>query len=402
MAKTSRSALFGAVARFREEDGPFFLPDNVKIAFSPSNAALKARFFRANPVLSVGDLRDASQLGLGETVPLELRASNRGLEICWTASGANFQQSLGHFGGRRNVTLTADWNPIRAVRAGLAAAQQRAHNEHVGNYLDRRVIGLAEGQTACFAALEAAVPKWLADYCRILQTLWGAPIGPEQVHVSLNLVELAWDALTPDTASLGARLFLHEWNTFIARAKHAFIVDRLEHDADGALRGIGASGEQLKLYRKTQDFLRFEAQITRKSGLKILKGACEKSESHTKLDLDDLPGFIRDLTTIAARVYPTILGVQQSVMLPPPVGLPLLLAKMARKPFERDVVDGLLNNGAVKCGNQNMYRFLRDLQRDGLVQIGPGKGVWSATRTFAQELRLLRRARENQSKWLAS
>lgn len=246
--------------------------------------------------------------------------------------------------------------------------------------------------------LEAAVPKWLADYRRILQTLWGVPIGPEQVHVSLNLIELAWDALTPDTASLGARLFLHEWNTSIARAKHAFIVDRLEHDADGALRGIGASGEQLKLYRKTQDFLRFEAQITHKSGLKILKGACEKSESHTKLDLDDLPGFIRDLTTIAARVYPTILGVQQSVMLPPPVGLPLLLAKMARKPFERDVVDGLLNNGAVKCGNQNMYRFLRDLQRDGLVQIGPGKGVWSATRTFAQELRLpVARAKTNRN-----
>lgn len=254
MAKTSRSALFGAVARFREEDGPFFLPDNLKIAFSPSNAALKARFLRANPILNIGELREASQLGLGELVPVELRGSNRGLEICWTASGANFQQSLGHFGRHRNVTLTVDWNPIRAVRARLAAAQQRAHNEHVGNYLDRRVVGLVDAQRACFAAIEEAIPKWNADYRGVLQKVWGAQLEPEQVHVSLNLIELAWDALTPDTASLGARLFLHEWNTSIARAKHAFIVDRLEHDADGALRGIGASGEQLKLYRKTQDF----------------------------------------------------------------------------------------------------------------------------------------------------
>ena len=299
--------------------------------------------------------------------------------------------------------MTADWNPIRAVRRALPAAKERAHNGNVDNYLDRRVVDLAEGQHACFAARSRRRSRrWRADYCRVLRALWGAPIEPEEVHVSLNMVELAWDALAPDAASLGARLFLHEWNRAIAQGKHAFIVDRLEHDADGVLRGIGARGELLKLYRKTQDFLRFEAQLTRKRGLKILKASCETKEIPVKLDLNDMPAFFRNLSTIAASVYPTILGVQRSVMLPPPAGLPLMLARLTRRPFERDVIDGLLNNGTVKCSNQNMYRFLRDLQRDGLVQIGPGKGFWSSTPSFADELRLLRRARENQAKWLAS
>jgi hypothetical protein len=89
-------------------------------------------------------------------------------------------------------------------------------------------------------------------------------------------------------------------------------------------------------------------------------------------------------------------------MITPPSGVALMLSKMARKSFERDVVEGILNNGTVKCRDQNMYRFLRTLSRDGLVQKGPGKGMWSATRSFDQELRLLRRARENQAKWLES
>lgn len=401
MASTSRSALYGAVARFRPEDGEFFLVDNIKVAFSPSTAALRARFVCAEPALVPGDLSDTTQLGLEESAPLEVRDSRRGIEISWASSGAKFQQSLGHFGRRGNVTLTADWNPLRAIRSGLSEAQQRAH-EREDNYLDRRVIGLAEGQSLCFAALENAIARWQVDYARILRTVWALPIEPEDVHVSLNMIEIAWDALTPHTASLGARLFLHEWNRSIAESKHAFEVERLEHYPDGALRSIGIGGEQLKLYRKTHDFLRFEAQISRKAGNKILRAACEKADKPSPIDLDDLPTFFQNLGTIARRVYPTILGVQEATMIPPPSGVARMLSKMARKSFERDVVDSILNNGTVKCRDQNMYRFLRTLSRDGLVQKGPGKGMWSATRSFDQELRLLRRARENQAKWLES
>jgi hypothetical protein len=401
LTSTSRSALYGAVARFRPEDGEFFLVDNIKVAFSPSTAALRARFVCAEPALVPGDLSDTRQLGLEESAPLAVRDSRRGIEISWASSGAKFQQSLGHFGRRGNVTLTADWNPIRAVRSGLSEAQQRAH-ERQDNYLDRSVIGLADGQRLCFAALEDAIPTWQVNYARILRTVWALPIDPEDVHVSLNLIELAWDAHTPHTASLGARLFLHEWNRSIAESKHAFEVERLEHYPDGALRGIGLGGEHLKLYRKTHDFLRFEAQISRQAGNKILRAACEKADKPSALDLDHLPTFFQNLRTIAGRVYPTILGVQEAIVIPPPSGIPLMLSKMARKSFERDVVEDILNNGAVKCRDQNMYRFLRTLSRDGLVQKGPGKGMWSATRSFEQELRLLRRARENQAKWLES
>jgi hypothetical protein len=197
----------------------------------------------------------------------------------------------------------------------------------------------------------------------------------------VNEVELAWDVLSPEGATLAAQRFEQPWKCHLGNGSHVFKTNRLERGLqDGMLKAVGEGGEILKLYAKGPDFLRFEAQLNQDQ-VKGMIGAI--------LDPGDHEDFKAKLDAVAALVFPEILKIQAEVGERPPVSLlAVALGAFGGKHGAR-IIGPLLTHGSVKIttpdsSGRDVLMRLRD---QGVVKIkrgkGAGKGLWVLTPAYA-------------------
>lgn len=289
--------------------------------------------------------------------------------------------------------MVGDFNPLVAVRRALPANEQRAHVKRVLNYLEPRVVSRAEAHKACMRYVDNWTRQSCEDYCAAVKNVWGFEADPSDVLVSINMIELTWDQRTHlGLAGLASRLFWEPWKQTFGRSKEVFQVDRLEYEADGALKGIGENGEIIKLYRKTEDLLRFEAQLTKYHAKKIL---------HRRLDPKNEQEFADGLEEIAGQVYGQLLKAQALAISPSTSSLPELFTALLPTEPARYVTEQLIFNGTVKTRSQADYKVLKRLRDRGLVRIAPTKGCWCATPEHAETLRMLLRVSKAEAEWRA-
>ena len=240
--------------------------------------------------------------------------------------------------------------------------------------------------------LDERVREHTDDYCAIVRCLWGIELTPPEVLVSVNVIELAWDAVAPGQASLTASLFWDAWKRSFRGGRQVFDLKRLEFHADGMLKALGEADEILKLYAKSEDLVRFEAQLTKATAKKILG---------RRLDPTDSGAFRRGLSVTANEIYKCLVEVQ-ALAVQPQAPNPLLAASgIGANPAARFVLVQLLQFGLVKVHGQAEYKALRDLRARGLVRIGLGKGNWSLTDDAAEAFSVVGRYFENQARWRA-
>jgi len=375
---------------FKPGDARHFLIDNVKFAFSPFSPSLRGKLLTARPVVDLKAVTSKRQLGLEKPGKVEAREYARG--ISWKDEQGGFQQGIGA-GPNSSRTLVGDFNPLRAIRSSLSASELRRHDKKPDNYVDPRVIPREKTHRDCLSILERWVEERSVDYCAIVKSLWGLELKPYEVLVSVNVMELAWDAVAEGGARLITKLLSEHWNRAFANSKLAFEIFRTEIAADGSLRGFGRDGEALKLYRKAQDLVRFEVQFS--------KGNARKMLGH-RLDPAAFAEFSVDLAEIASRAYASVLEVQALAATPAPSGLGEVLSALIPHEPARYVMEALLHTGMVKTRHQRDYRVLTRLSTLGVITKGSTKGCWSATHDFAGRLQALERFLMRQGLWSES
>lgn len=386
MARVSRSSLVRNVARFEEGAVSGFLIDNIKLSFSPRAPRLRAQIARGAPLLEPSSIRDTTAVGLSYAAPTSVVHRGNEHVLTWETSAGNHQQGLGAFRRGRTATLTVDTNPIRAVRRALSRPEQRRHDAERDNYLDPRVLEPPQAQARCFDALKEIVRSARGDYIRIVSGLFGADLAESDVLVSVNLIEIAWDALAPFHASLVPAFLARVWKRRLDAGRRDYHPKELARNkfsdgGDGVLKAEDGRGLVMKLYGKTADVARFEVQLT---------GDRAKGLTGRRLAPDDWDAFVESLRDIATQVYPHILAVQEEAAAPPIVSVHEVFPLLGRDPIDRYIVGELLAGNRVKRRGQSDYRRLVALRSRGVVMRGPGKGWWSATHKFAEVAEVLR------------
>jgi hypothetical protein len=389
VSEPGRAAFVGGIARFAPEESPNFLIDNAKFCLSLAYEK-HVEFLRKRAAISPETvLARMSRVDLRNFDPFVLRRGPGGVPaISWGSPSGKFL--LATRGGR---AMVGDFNPLVAVRRALPVNEQRAHVKRVFNYLEPRVVSRAKGHEACLRYVNDWTHQACQDYCAITKNVLEFEVAPSDVLVSINMIELTWDQRTHQgLAGLASRLFWEPWKQAFGRSKAVFQVDRLEYEADGALKGIGGNGEIVKLYRKTEDLLRFEAQLTKHNAKKILG---------RRLDPKNEQEFAEGLKEIAEQVYGQLLKAQELAVSPSNSSLPELFTALLPTEPARYVTEQLVLTGMVKTRGQADYKVLRRMRDRGLVRIAPGKGYWCATPKHAETLCVLRRVSEAEAQWRA-
>ena len=390
MPKLSRRTLVAPIGAFEPHYARQFLIDNVKLSFSASSDATRARILSAPHAVSPSSLTNTGQLGLRSLAAVRFRRGSAGPGLCWKDRGVIFRQGVR--GGYSDRTLVCDFNPIRAVRQARPVGEQRQHAGIPDNYLDPRVVPREVAHEECLRVFDGCVREGREEYCAIVERLWGIELRPHEVLVSVNVIELVWDALVPGQASLATSLFWDGWKRALREPRKIFDIARLEFFGDGMLKAVGKNDEILKLYGKTEDQVRFEAQLTKAMAKKVLG---------RRIDPGDPIAIRLALAEVADAVYPTILAVQQASITPKAPNLLTLASGIGASPSARYVLGRLVQFGTVKTRGQADYKALRQLRKRGFVQIGPDKGFWSLTDEAAATVDALRRLCENEARWRA-
>lgn len=391
MSELSRTTLAKRIGAFEPHYAQQFLIDNVKLTFSPASDVTRAKIWGAPHALAPSALTNAAQLGLRSSASLAVRPGPGGFALCWKGESCAFRQGLrgGRFSDR---TLICDFNPIRIVRKARSIAEQRQHDPIPDNYLDPRVVPREVVHHECMHVFEAAVRERSADYCAIVERLWGVALKPSEVLVSVNVIELAWDAVVPGHASLLSTLFWDGWKRSFTEPRQAFEVPRLEFSAAGMLKALGKNDEILKLYGKTVDQVRFEAQLTKDTAKNIIGRRFNPG----------CPSEFRSaLVDVADAVFPTILAVQAASITPEVPNLFDVARAVGASPAMSYVLDRLIHFGIVKTRGQADYKILRRLRARGIVNIGPERGFWSLTDEGAASFGALHRHYVNEARWRA-
>lgn len=404
MSRRSRSSIVRGVACFPGDGAASFAIDDFKLSLSPRDRGLRTRLARQHLVIDPLKIRDTIALGLDD--PAKVRVVRPGGEAClgWEAGGAYFQQALGAAFGARSTTLVVGWNPLRAVRSVLSAEDKRPLDPAVTNYIDPRVVPADEVKKRCLGAVAAFLTRIRGEYVRIIEKLFGVRIAPEDVLVSVNVIELAWDVYSPFLAQQVPSFLAPSWKLRLPEGRRVFRVVSVTESGDGALEAVGRVSEPdeadegvaagrggvlkgrdkkgliLKLYAKTLHVARFELQLSGKSARSFLGRALDPASEES---------FADQLETIATVTYPRILAVQAEAASSPVVSVMELIAGLCGDESASYVLGALLANGRVKNRGQQDYRRLLRLRARGFVKPGPGKGWWSCTDALAEVSRLL-------------
>ncbi len=368
----ARRKIAESICRFLPENAEFFGLDNVKLSFSPAS-------FRDRESLRWAwrDLNDEILRWIASNARSPLRFTDAGRAVTWNSKGA--RHDLMKFG---RLTLVVDFNPLRDVRAALPVADQRMHQRFPDNYIETRFLDPAEIRRRCLKRFVARVDEGKKIFSAIA-SICGVKIAPADVLVSVNVLEMAWDAPTRrELASLGTHLFAESWKRHFYESKETFDLDRLEFGSDGALKGRGKNGVVLKLYQKAGNVLRFEVQLTKRAARKFLG---------ERLDPGDPKEFPRQLNAIGRELYEHLLDVQSEVLIPTAASLGDLLDFFARSGAQRSVLEQLISYGVARPTSNGAYLLLSKMRALGLVAKGPGKGHWSLTPRVAPSARVLRR-----------
>jgi hypothetical protein len=332
----------------------------------------------------VRTLKDTADLGLEPGEAVSFKAFEGGKVLSWSSP---LGQHLQHV--KNSPSMVVHLNLIRAARAGLPPVVRARHLPKPDNYIDTRLVAAGEARRLGFAFLKSAVEQLVPRYCTVVSTLWGYPLQPKDVSFTVNEVELAWDVLSAEGATLAAQRFEDPWKCHLANGSHVFKTNRLERGLqNGMLKGVGEAGEILKLYAKGSDFLRFEAQLN-KNQVRSIVGEI--------LDPGDHEDFKAKLDVVAARVFPEILRIQAEVGERPPGSLlAVALGAIAGKHGGR-IIGPLLTHGSVKITTPDSSGrdVLVRLREQGVVEIrggkGAGKGLWVLTPAYAYLPEAMRR-----------
>jgi hypothetical protein len=334
--------------------------------------------------LDVPTIKDTSDLGLDPGEMVTFKAFDGGKVLSWTSP---LGQHLQHI--KNSPSMVIHLNLIRAARAALPPVLRARHLPKPDNYIDTRLVPVQEARRLGFEFLRTAVEQIVPQYCAVVSRLWGYELQPEDVRFTLNEIELAWDVLSPEGATLAAQRFEHPWKCHLANGSHVFKTNRLERGLrDGMLKAVGQEGEILKLYAKGFDFLRFEAQLN-KDQVKRFLGEKLNPREHEDLKAK--------LDSVAALVFPEILKIQAEVGERPADSLLVVaLAAIAGKHGGR-IIGSLLTHGTVKITTPDSAGrdVLLRLREKGVVEPkfgkGAGKGWWVLTPTYAYLPEAMRR-----------
>ena len=337
--------------------------------------------------LDVRTVKDTSDLGLEPGQVVSFKAYDSSKVLSWSSPLGQHVQQV-----KNSPAMVLHVNLIRAAREALPPLIRARHRPKPDNYIDTRLVAVGEARRLGFEFLKTAVEQLVPQYCAVVSKLWGYALQPEQVYFTVNEVELAWDVLSPEGATLAAQRFGHPWKCHLGNGSHVFKTNRLERGLqDGMLKAVGENGEILKLYAKGADFLRFEAQL-KQDHVKRMVGAI--------LDPADHEAFKTKLDAVAAVVFPEILKIQAEVG-ERPAGSVLVLAltAVAGKHGGR-IIGPLLTHGCVKITTPDSSGrdVLLRLREQGVVEPkrgkGAGKGWWVLTPAYAylpEEVRRLDR-----------
>ncbi|MGQ0507970.1 MAG: hypothetical protein ACT4TC_21920 [Myxococcaceae bacterium] len=265
-------------------------------------------------------------------------------------------QSLGDVSGRGNrVGASVHTNILRRVRDRLTAEGKYfepslAPGATSANYVDRRYLATGiDLHRECLSELLALVKEVRTAYIYWFERIFGVPLSPDQVRVSVQKIELTFDVHS-EIARHAITEFLHPWlETFVgAGIKTGFFNRRGEkrpsmmkatgYENTFAVRGTGvlfarAHGKRrqsAKLYVKHDRLIRFEATYWRKRAWRVMRQR-NKNRRGAAIRLDTFTGLESDLRVLAEAPYRTLLATQEALVCDAPLDFPDLIARILPK-----------------------------------------------------------------------
>lgn len=377
-----RSDWLGRVKVFPPSGSKTVIVDNLKFAVwsrSHGRAARLALLVRATaPGL-------AGALSVPESARPRLERVHNDRVFCWDEGDDTLRQFLGVGGtSSGSVALTLDTNPLRAVRRLLieeGPLVDRLAANVPDNVVDPGLVPPEVVHRRIVDLVPRVTENYRARYPDILWRLFGVRPVLEDVCASVNVLELAWDR-SCRFAPFATRVFWDSWRTEIAEAN---LMTGRGLSGGEVLKGKSHKGCSYKLYAKTPHVLRFEVQLSGKR-IRALLGR--------GIDLLNRRQFGRDLGELAELLYPKILGVQDALdarAVPSIVDAAAASLPVRQAADLEHLLGSLLADGTVRRvpGNKAQYSMLVRLRERGLVRVGPGKGVWTATAALNSSLGLV-------------
>jgi hypothetical protein len=155
---------------------------------------------------------------------VSFKAFDGGKVLSWTSP---IGQHLQHV--KNSPSMVVHLNLIRAARAGLPPRIRAQHLPKPDNYIDTRLVAAGDAQSLGLAFLKSAVEQLVPQYCAIVSALWDYPLRADEVGFTVNEVELAWDVLSPEGATLAAQRFEQPWKMSSQQRQ-----SRLQNQSPGA------------------------------------------------------------------------------------------------------------------------------------------------------------------------
>lgn len=371
-----RDALLSKIAVFDEDGCHDVVVDDLKVTLSPVDLGARKHV----PVLRYRDITDTRHLGLAHSASVQIERRPDGLVLQWEHDEVLVQQRVGpaRRGDHSGASQTLDLNPLRLVRHAMGLAGARFPQPPTGadNFIDPRVRSGREVRAFEIELLFAILGQRVAEYrAAILPTLFGVAAGATDVRVSLNEVEICWDRSCPCLAEVAHHAYWPAWR----RRPDTTL------SASGCLKRQGLDGENVKLYPKTRDALRYEVQLSGNRVAAVLG---------RRVRFENKAAFADALLSLADHYYPAIREVQAELLDPGLGSLSDILGlwlPFAPSRAANEVVHDLLATGRTKCRSQAHYRVLRALRARGGVERSKAKGVWVSTPAFNATLGVLHR-----------
>lgn len=286
---------------------------------------------------------------------------------------------IAHVGQLVNV------NVLRVIRScyGRCIVDKR------DNFVPLSMMSRADLRREVLRCAIAIKDQAVVLYCDIIRTVYGVVLHPDDLDVTVQHIEIAWDVPCRHAMHAVTR-YADAWpRNFLASSIHSGIEGRF-------LMGRMRKGQRYKLYAKAADHLRAEYSPNKKELARTLGGRAMR--------LTTMEALARDLDIVAADAYDRFLEIQAAIA---PVDLRLFALKVAsaltdqkRNGAWEKIAPGLLADGTFfnEGSNETCLTVLRTLQLHDMVT-HLGRGQWVVPDDVAESLRCVRKALEPLWDW---
>lgn len=371
----TRASMLHRLAAFSEDGAPHWALDRVRLSVGPSDDArgLRWRAVRSDPTSTI-------HLGLAYDAPVT-RPYKMPHALQWKApSGACFAIELSD--GTRSamdrfprVSMIGHCNPLRFI-----ASEGRTKRIHrTGNFIVPGTADPSHVRAECVRLVIDAADELRDTYRAAASRAFGVRLGPGDIVVRLDAIEVAWDALCP-LATYAPIALRPAWERQFRKTDL--------HDGTW-IDGGDHPGERFKLYRKVLPHLLRAEYVLEKQRLRRLARAervmSDASALTTLVDRLAAPAFGRFLhvqTDACGDVMPRFADVVRAFV-PPHV------RDVGGEVFERLYATGRF----VNTGGSTRHRaYLRHLVGSGVIE-HRGRGLYVLSAAHAGLRRLFARER---------